>query len=62
MKSKALQVQGRIRSETTRREKTTVDRKNLCNRILIKQEKMTISFRQVECLAKLLTFPSRRER
>ena len=39
VKSKALRVQGRIRSETTRREKTTVDRKNLCNRILVKLER-----------------------
>ena len=48
---KALRVQGRIRSETTRREKTNVDRRKLCNRIQIRQEKMTTRLRQGGCLA-----------
>ena len=30
---------------------TNVDRKNLCNRIQIRQERMTIRLRQVGCLA-----------
>ena len=50
VKSKDIRVQGGIRSEMTRREKTA-DRRNPCRRILIRLDKTTIRLRQTVCQA-----------